>query len=150
MQDQQQVKQVEIKGEDNFDPKKLGGSIKRGIVNPDLLEERANRQFDAAELELLYFGPEATEKIHKVSDFIDKHPEVRTPMEWFHYSREEKMKENWRRFKIFMEDDEMCEVFTQNSEFSENHFEFCWSYMFNSCSVLHLHQTMFTRSLLTF
>ena len=25
----------------DFDPKILGGSIKRGIVNPDLLEERA-------------------------------------------------------------------------------------------------------------
>ena len=25
---------------DGFDPKVLGGSVRRGIVNPDLLEER--------------------------------------------------------------------------------------------------------------
>ena len=31
---------------DNFDPAVLGGSIKRGIVNPDLVEERARCAFD--------------------------------------------------------------------------------------------------------
>lgn len=31
---------------DDFDPKILGGSIKRNIVNPDLAEERKNVTFD--------------------------------------------------------------------------------------------------------
>ena len=31
---------------DDFDPTVLGGSIKRGIVNPDLAEERKNVSFD--------------------------------------------------------------------------------------------------------
>ena len=44
----------------------------------------------------------------------------------------------------------MCKVFTENSEFSESNFEFVWTYMFNGASSLHLHQTMFTRVLLTF
>ena len=30
----------------DFDPKVLGGSQKRGIVNPDLLEERAKSNFN--------------------------------------------------------------------------------------------------------
>lgn len=31
---------------DDFDPKVLGGSVKRRIVNPDLAEERAKVDFD--------------------------------------------------------------------------------------------------------
>ena len=143
------AKKVSIEG-DEFDPKKLGGSIKRGIVNPNLVEERAKRNFDGVELEELFFGKMVRDKIHKISDFIDKTPEVRTPMSWYHMTREQKMEESWRRFNVIMKDDEMSKVFTENSDFSENHFEFCWSYMFPSSSLLHLHQTMFTRCLMTF
>ena len=32
-----------------FDPLIMGGSIKRGIVNPDILEERAKCNFDKEE-----------------------------------------------------------------------------------------------------
>lgn len=32
--------------EQDFDPKVLGGSIKRGIVNPELIEERKNLNFN--------------------------------------------------------------------------------------------------------
>ena len=39
-----------------FDPKILGGSVKRGIVNPDLLEERAKCNFDQSELKYYIFG----------------------------------------------------------------------------------------------
>jgi hypothetical protein len=143
------AKKVSIEG-DEFDPKKLGGSIKRGIVNPNLVEERAKRNFDGVELEELFFGKMVRDKIHKISDFIDRTPEVRTPMSWYHMTREQKMEESWRRFNVIMKDDEMSKVFTENSDFSENHFEFCWSYMFPSSSLLHLHQTMFTRCLMTF
>ncbi len=139
-----------MKQVDDFDPKVLGGSIKRGIVNPDLLEERAKRTFEAAELEEFYFGSRARDFIHEISDFIERRPEVRTPMEYFHMTREGRMREHWRRFKIFMEDEKMSKVFTENSEYSEEAFDFCWSYMFNNTSILHLHQTMFTRSLITF
>ena len=65
-------------------------------------------------------------------------------------TREEKHEENWRRFNILMKDEKMCKVFTENSDFSENHFEFCWSYLLQGGSALHLHQTMFTRCLMTF
>ena len=45
----------------SFDPAILGGSIKRGIVNPDLAEERENIKFDVRELEKFILGPEAYE-----------------------------------------------------------------------------------------
>ena len=40
----------------DFDTALLGGSIKRGIVNPDLLEERKNLNFDQEELNLFLLG----------------------------------------------------------------------------------------------
>lgn len=39
-----------------WDSKVLGGSIKRGIVNPDLQEERDRCQFDKIELEKFIIG----------------------------------------------------------------------------------------------
>ena len=38
-----------------FDPKIMGGSIKRQIVNPDLLEERAKCNFDQEEARKLIY-----------------------------------------------------------------------------------------------
>lgn len=40
---------VELNPVQVFDPKVLGGSIKRRIVNPELLEERAKCNFDQNE-----------------------------------------------------------------------------------------------------
>lgn len=48
---------------DNFDPNVLGGSIKRGIVNPVLIEERAKCAFDQTEMRDFMFGKELVELI---------------------------------------------------------------------------------------
>ena len=40
----------------DFDTQLLGGSVKRDIVNPDLLEERQKLTFDQKELELFMLG----------------------------------------------------------------------------------------------
>ena len=40
----------------DFDPKILGGSVKRGIVNPDLIEERNKCNFDQREMAVKLFG----------------------------------------------------------------------------------------------
>ena len=42
----------------DFDPNVLGGSVKRGIVNPDLLEEREKVDFDQREMVNYLFTPE--------------------------------------------------------------------------------------------
>ena len=59
-----------------FDSKILGGSVKRGIVNPDLLEEREKCDFDQRELTLSIFGKENVEYIEQVDSFIERHPEI--------------------------------------------------------------------------
>ena len=60
----------------DFDPQVLGGSVKRGIVNPDLLEERAKCNFDQKELVEFMFGQELVEYVKKLHDYIAKHPEI--------------------------------------------------------------------------
>ena len=40
----------------SWDAKRLGGSIKRGIVNPDLIEEREKLAFDRRELQRFSMG----------------------------------------------------------------------------------------------
>ena len=42
--------------QNDFDSKLLGGSIKRDIVNPDLIEERAKLTFDQKEIETFILG----------------------------------------------------------------------------------------------
>ena len=46
-----------------YDPKVLGGSIKRNIVNPDLVEERKNTAFDKIEFASFMIGEEVLEEI---------------------------------------------------------------------------------------
>ena len=41
---------------ESWDAKRLGGSIKRGIVNPDLIEEREKLAFDRRELQRFSMG----------------------------------------------------------------------------------------------
>ena len=44
-----QEKMVELSQEQVFNPEELGGSIKRKIVNPELIKERARCTFDRIE-----------------------------------------------------------------------------------------------------
>ena len=71
-------------------------------------------------------------------------------MDWYHMTRDEKHREMWRRNHLIMKDEKMNKIFTQNSDYLANHFQFCWSFMFPGTSILHLHQTMFTRCILMF
>ena len=73
---------------DNFDPKVLGGSVKRGIVNPDLVEERNKCDFDQNELKLYLFGEDEVNNIMGINAFIERHPETITGTEHFENTRE--------------------------------------------------------------
>ena len=73
---------------DNFDPKVLGGSVKRGIVNPDLIEERKKCDFDQNELANYLFGEEEINNIKGIHDFIERHPETISGREHFENTRE--------------------------------------------------------------
>ena len=73
---------------DDFDPKLLGGSIKRNIVNPDLIEEREKLAFDQKELELFMFGESMINEVQDMSNFMDKHPEAGDDFSYYEMTRE--------------------------------------------------------------
>jgi len=57
-----------------WDAKALGGSWKRKIVNPDLLEERAKCTFDQTELNRLFF--DHADYIQQMNELVKEHPEL--------------------------------------------------------------------------
>ena len=81
-----------------FDTALLGGSIKRDIVNPDLLEERQKLTFDQKELELFIYGDQMVKDIQEMANFMAKHPEAGDDFSFFEMTRQEKMEHWWKRF----------------------------------------------------
>lgn len=61
---------------DSFDPKILGGSVKRNIVNPDLYEERKNCNFNKAELADYILGEDVHQEIRELVDLVKKEPNM--------------------------------------------------------------------------
>ena len=60
-----------------------------GIVNPDLLEERAKCNFDKNEMNQLLFGQETIDYVLKLNGFMEKHPELVSGVEYYEMSRRE-------------------------------------------------------------
>jgi len=131
---------------DNFDPKVLGGSIQRGIVNPDLLEERAKCTFDQKELTLFLHGQKMIDEMDDVVAFTKKHPEVDDDFDYYEMSRAEKMEHWWKRIHTVMKDDEYHRFFTRHADRTGD-VSFNWHYAYHGASPLHLHQSMFTKTL---
>ena len=117
-------------------------------MNPDLLEERAKCNFNQREMISYLFDHDLIKLIEMVNSWIIKHPELKSEVNYYEMSREEKFKLWYRRYRNIMEDEEMSKVFTENSKKQVQHFS--WTYLFPGQSPLTLHQTMFTDSLKTF
>ena len=94
-------------GSQEFDPKVLGGSIKRKIVNPDLAEERAKCNFDKEQAFLLFYDEETRFEFDFVFRLIKKYPHAATNPKFYEMSRREKMVEWWDRLKLVMQDPEL-------------------------------------------
>jgi hypothetical protein len=60
----------------DWDAKKLGGSWKRGIVNPDLEEERKKCTFDQTELYKFMFTDKCYNFVKQLEELIAKHPDL--------------------------------------------------------------------------
>ena len=73
--------------EAEYDPKVLGGSIKRNIVNPDLVEERKKTAFDKLELSSFMLGEEVLEEIKEIRAFIEAEPQMQVDLSFFEDSR---------------------------------------------------------------
>lgn len=91
---------------DDFDPAVLGGSVKRGIINPDLLEERAKCDFDQRELTLYLFGQKLVDYIEDLSDWIERNPQIMSGLDYYEMTREEKFRIWWERIRFIMASEE--------------------------------------------
>ena len=63
--------------------------MKRGIVNPDLLEERAKCAFDVQELVKFTLGEERYQKQLEILEVYKKYPELLSTPEELEMTREE-------------------------------------------------------------
>ena len=128
---------------DNFDPKVLGGSVKRGIVNPDLAEERAKCDFDQGELRHFLFGQKLIDFIMSVDDLQVKHPEIQSGIDYYEKTREEKFHEWWRRYGVVLQSPEHKHLISEISKKDPELSYFSWTFMFPGQSPLTLNWSMF-------
>ena len=77
--------------------------------------------------------------------FMKKHPEVNDDFSYYEKTREEKMEHWWKRLYTVMKDEEYHRLFTKHSD--RDGYMFNWHYMYHGVSPLHLHQSMFTKTI---
>lgn len=119
----------------------FGGSIKNKVTNPDLLDERAKCIFNQREMEEFLFSKEVAEYSDDVLVDQKKHPELCNDFSWYDMTREEKQA-NWlRRYNILSNMDR--EKYITNAKKPNG---FYWAYYYQGFSPLHLHSTMFTKT----
>lgn len=137
---------AELNSSQIFDPEVLGGSIKRKIVNPMLVEEREKCSFDR-DLAFCALYPEDQRAEFKIFEaFVKKHPETLSGFEYYELSREERFKVWWERLRVVMADDEFRHLITNNSHKKCKYFN--WFYLFPGTNPMTLHMQMFTKSIL--
>ena len=80
------------------------GSVKRAIVSPDLLEERAKCGFDQAEFRLFVHGGEAPMRIwSRMMKTYGEDPELRNTLEFNDLTPTEMHENLWKRMKVMYE-----------------------------------------------
>ena len=76
------------------------GSAKRGIISPDLLEERAKCAFNQLEMSHFLQGGKAEyERVAKIYDKLGADPETRNTFEFNDMTMHEQQEDGWRRLK---------------------------------------------------
>jgi hypothetical protein len=87
----------------DWDSKLLGGSLKRGIVNPDLLDERKKCTFDQDELARFILTDYNYTFLKEMQALIKEHPDlIENSMDIYDMTRSEKMEVAWRRIHRLM------------------------------------------------
>ena len=119
----------------DWDAENLGGSWKRGIVNPELEEERKKCTFDQDELFRFIYTEQNYKLIKKLDELCKKNPELtENQMDIYEMTREQAFEHNWKRIHRLMQ--LMPELFTENDSMQS----FKWSFAFNSViSPIHMH-----------
>jgi hypothetical protein len=67
----------------------LGGSIKRNIVNPDLISERAKCNFDKKEFAEFVLSKEVLNEMNVIIEEVRKDKNLQTDFKFMEMSREE-------------------------------------------------------------
>ena len=124
--------------------------MKHRITNPDLLEERAKKNFDQREMTEFLFGKEQVKYVEKITSYCEKYPEIVSGIDYYEMTREEKFRTWWERIRVLMKDDQARDLFLKNDEHQLNKLHFSWSFIFPGQSPITLHQAMFTDSLSAF
>ena len=77
---------------------KRTGSVKKGIVAPDLLEERAKCAFDQAEMRtFIAGGPEREQKWREIVDLFGADPTLRNHIDFYDMTPHEMQEDLWKR-----------------------------------------------------
>ena len=87
----------------DWDASVLGGSMKRGIVNPDLVEERAKCTFDQNELERFTISSYIQDGLKELGQLREKYPELKGDFSEFEMTREEMIEDYWKKNKKIFE-----------------------------------------------
>ena len=136
----------DLKQGQEFDPEVLGGSMKLGIVNPALAEERAKCNFDLDEAYKVLYTEDLRYEFNLYHALVKKHPEIHSTTRFYEMTREEKFKEWWERLRIIMADEEFRHMINHNSFKKCKYFN--WFYQFAGNNPLALHMQMFTMAVL--
>jgi acyl-CoA oxidase len=124
-------------------PNYAGGSIKDKITNPDLLEERAKCTFDQREMEVFFFSKEVAELTDDLVVECKKHPEMTDlGFEWYDMTREERHEYWIKKWNIMSSINR--EKYITDIKIANNWW---WAYYFMGFSPLHLHHTMFKKTI---
>ena len=126
-----------------MDSKHLSGSIKRKIVNPDLLEERAKKGIEVDELVRFVIGEDMYEKNKEALELFKKYPELRTQPEELEMTREELLGSYWKKIKLTNE--VAGEWFSQGTGMTNNFTN--WGGKMIDMAPLTLHRGVFTNTL---
>lgn len=105
-----------------FDPEVLGGSIKRRIVNPLLVAERAKCDFDMDEGKNVLYTKDMQEEFDVATRLVKKYPQLATQPGFYEMTRMEKFEEWWDRLKVIMSDPEFRGVILNNSHKKSKYF----------------------------
>lgn len=67
----------------------MGGSIKRDIVNPDLIDERKKCNFDQREMASFVLGETVIGEFEEMVEAIKSDPKLKTDLKFFSLPREQ-------------------------------------------------------------
>ena len=98
----------------------LGGSIERQIVNADLAEERSKCNFDQDELRIFLLGEKRIKQEEHLVGLLQRHPELRSTLDYYNMTREEQIKEWWARYRKIIESEELRHLFTESQDPKES------------------------------